>query len=115
MIQLINDCKEKEKYLQQYGVIAADSKLIQCNGTIVGMIDYTEYKDSVKIYYITIENKYRRQGIAKQVIDLIGNNNQGKYIYGDAVPDALKFWSSMGAEFDEDPDEDYLTPFHILY
>jgi hypothetical protein len=29
------------------------------------------------------------------------------------LPGAIEFWRSLGAEFDEDEDEDYLTPFHI--
>ena len=39
--------------------------------------------------------------------------NKGKYMYGDSLPGALSFWESMGAEFDEDEDDDYCTPFHI--
>ena len=115
MIQLVKDCKEREEYLKQYGVVSADSYLIKYNKNIVGMVDFEEHEDYVKIFYITVGEEYRRQGIAKLVVDLIGSRNTGKYIYGDAVPDALKFWTAMGVEFDEDPDEDYLIPFHIIY
>ena len=51
--------------------------------------------------------------IARRVMESIINENRGKYLYGDSLPGAIEFWRSLGAEFDEDEDEEYLTPFHI--
>lgn len=112
MIKLVNDVNGD--YVKIFGYCAANAKLIKCDDIIVGMIDYEVREDNVKIYYITIESEYKRQGIASKVIEKIKLENDDKYIYGDSVPGALKFWESVGAEFDEDPDEDYLTPFHLI-
>lgn len=101
------------EYVQLYGISTPGSKLIKYGDIIVGMIDYNVTDEYVKIYYITIEDIYKRQGIATKIINMIKESNPNKYMYGDALPNALEFWKSVGAEFDEDPEEDYLTPFHI--
>ena len=111
MIKIENDINNE--YVQLYGISTPGSKLIKYNNTIVGMIDYNVTDDYIKIYYITVEDKYKRRGIASKVINMIKENNPNKYMYGDALPGAIEFWKTVGAEFDEDPDEDYLTPFHI--
>ena len=111
MIKLYKDIHGEA--LQYFGVSTPSALIIKCNDVIVGMIDYEVYKDNVKIFYIRIEDEYRRQGIARRVIEGIINENRGKYLYGDSLPGAIEFWRSLGAEFDEDEDEDYLTPFHI--
>lgn len=110
MIDIINVNKEM---LYSLGTTTPNSKAIRYNGELVGIIDFFVKGSMVKIMYININKKYRRQGIAGKVINMLKDNHKGKYMYGDAVPDALKFWESMGAIFDEDPEEDYLTPFHI--
>lgn len=99
--------------VQLYGISTPGSKLIKYNDDIVGMIDYNVTDDYVKIHYITVDDKYKRRGIASRVIDMIKEKNQNKYMYGDALPGALEFWKSVGAEFDENPNGDCLTPFHI--
>ena len=111
MIKLYKDIYGEA--LQYFGVSTPTAFIIKCNDIIVGMVDYEEYEDYVKIFYIRIEDVYRRQGIAKRVIESIISNNKGKYLYGDSLPGALEFWRSLGAEFDEEEDEEYLTPFHI--
>lgn len=111
MVKIIEDMREE--YFQKVGVITATSKVISYNNELVGIIDYDTTDTLVKIAYITINEEYRRQGIAGEVIKMIINENKGKYLYGDSLPGALEFWERMGAEFEEDPDEDYLTPFHI--
>lgn len=111
MIKLYKDIHGEA--LQYFGVSTPSALIIKCNDVVVGMIDYEVYKDNVKIFYIRIEDEYRRQGIARRVIEGIINENRGKYLYGDSLPGAIEFWRSLGAEFDEDEDEDYLTPFHI--
>ena len=111
MIKLYKDINNE--CLQYYGISTPDALVIKCNDVPVGMVDYVEYDDYVKIFYITIDDLYKRQGIATEVMTKIINENKGKYLYGDSLPGALEFWRSMGAEFDEDEDEDYLTPFHI--
>ena len=111
MIKIVND--NLEDCLPLFGVKTADAQLIKCNDEIVGMIDYTIKNEYVKIFYITILEEYKRNGLATEAITKIINENKGKYLYGDSLPGAIEFWKSLGAEFDEDPDEDYLTPFHI--
>jgi GNAT superfamily N-acetyltransferase len=111
MIKLYKDINNEA--LQYFGVSTPSALIIKCNDVVVGMIDYEVYKDNVKIFYIRIEDDYRRQGIARRVIENIINENRGKYLYGDSLPGAIEFWRSLGAEFHEDIDEEYLTPFHI--
>lgn len=102
-----------ERILGTMGIVTPDSKAIMCNNILVGIIDYRVNRDYIKIMYINISDEYRRQGIAGKVIEMLKEQNKGKYMYGDALPGtAIRFWESMGAEFDEDED-DYLTPFHI--
>ena len=102
-------------YIRLYGISTPGSKLIMFGEEIVGMIDYNIYDDRVKINYITINEVYRKNGIARKIMEMIINDNKGKMLYGDSLPGvAYKFWQSLGVEFDEDEDEeDYLTPFHL--
>ena len=111
MVKIVNDLDER--ILGTMGITTPNSRAITYNDKLVGIIDFYVGHNYIKIMYITISDEYRRLGIAREVISILKNNHKGKYMYGDAVPDALRFWESMGAEFDEDPDEDYLTPFHI--
>ena len=111
MINIKEDMNNE--YIKLYGISTPGSKLITCNDEIVGMIDYNIYDNRVKINYITVDDKHRRKGIARVIIERLKDENKGKYIYGDALPGACEFWLSLGAEFDEDDDDDYLTPFHI--
>jgi ribosomal protein S18 acetylase RimI-like enzyme len=100
--------------LQYFAVSTPNALLIKAeDDNIVGMVDYEVHKDSVKIFYITISEEYKRQGYATETMTKIINENKGKYLYGDSLPGAIKFWASLGVEFDEDEDEEYLTPFHL--
>lgn len=112
MIKIVDDVNKE--YVKLYGFCAANAKLIKRDDDVVGMIDYEIHPDSVKIFYITVSSEYKRQGIATEVVEMIKQDHKDKYIYGDSLPGAIEFWESVGAEFDEDPDEDYLTPFHII-
>lgn len=111
MVKIVNDLDER--ILGTMGITTPNSRAITCNDILVGIIDFYVGHNYIKIMYITVSDEYRRLGIAREVINILKNNHKGKYMYGDAVPGALRFWESMGAEFDEDPSEDYLTPFHI--
>lgn len=76
---------------------------------IYGIIEYTtsKSKESIFIEYICIFEEYREKGIAKQVINML---NKDFIIMGNSTIDALKFWQNIGAEFDEDiEDEDNLN------
>lgn len=102
-----------ERILGTMGIVTPDSKAIMCDNILVGIIDYRINQECIKIMYINICDEHRRQGIARKVIEMLKEQNKGKYMYGDALPGtAVRFWESLGAEFDEDED-DYLTPFHI--
>lgn len=111
---MIRICKDvNNEALALFGLSTPNSQLIICNDIIVGIIDYKVTDEKVKIDYITIDDKHRKQGIARQVMEMIINENKGKYLYGDSLPGvACRFWESLGVEFDEDED-DYLTPFHL--
>ena len=111
MVELLYDLDES--LLQSLGLITANSIAISYNKKLVGLIDYQANEEYVKIMYITVHDEYRRLGIAGKVITMLKEEHQGKYMYGDSLPGAIKFWESMGAEFHEDPFDDYLTPFHI--
>lgn len=76
---------------------------------IYGVIEYTisKSKESVFIEYICVFEEYREKGIAKQIIEMF---NKDYTIMGNSTIDALKFWQHIGAEFDEDiEDEDNLS------
>lgn len=112
---MINICEDLNRdYIRLFGLDTPGGKLIMYNDQIVGMIDYNVYDERVKINYITVEEVHRKNGIAKKVIEDIMKENPGKYMYGDALPGAVKFWERLGAEFGECEDE-YLTPFIIEY
>lgn len=87
---------------------------IRYNGEEVGFMAYNLYKDSLKILSINIKEEYRRKGIAKRVVETIIDLYGDRYIYGDALPEAVKFWESFNVEFDEEIEEDKLIPFHII-
>ena len=112
MITLVKDMNER--IIQTIGLVTDNSMAIMDGDTIVGIIDYKVTTDFIKIMYITILDEYRRQGIAGKVITMLKEEHAGKYMYGDSLPGALSFWERMGAEFDEDEDDDYCTPFHIV-
>ena len=86
---------------------------IRYNGEEVGIMAYNLYKDSLKILFINIKEEYRRKGIAKRVIETIIELYGDRYIYGDAIPDAIKFWESINVEFDEEIEDDRLIAFHL--
>lgn len=113
---MINICEDiNNEQIRLFGLAAAGAKLIMHNDITVGMIDYNIYDEKVHIQYIMVQDEYRRLGIARKVIEKLMKENPGKYMYGDALPGAVKFWEKLGAEFGEDPDDDYLTPFIIEY
>ena len=98
---------------ENLGVVTPGTLAISHDGNIVGTINYQIGKFSTHIAYVTIFDEYKRQGLASKVIDMIKQESEGKPICGDSLPGALEFWASMGAEFYEDPEDDYLTPFKI--
>ena len=94
-----------------FGSDLPGSRLIMFNNNIAGMIDYNIYDDVIFIQFITIDEKYRKLGIARKIINEIIGKNKGKRLYGEALSDAKEFWSKLGATF-EDP-KGSVTPFHI--
>ena len=111
MVKIVNDLDER--ILGTMGITTPNSRAITYNGKLVGIIDFYVKHNYIKIMYITVSDEYRRLGIAREVINILKDNHKGKYMYGDALPGAIKFWENMGAEFHEDPFDDYLTPFSI--
>ena len=88
------------------------------NDIIIGKLNYYITKDIIKINYILVFNMYRGEGFGREIIEYIIKLNPGRVLCGDALPEAVKFWKKMGAEF-SDPlpskfkPEVLLTPFTI--
>ena len=85
MIDIINVNKEM---LYSLGTTTPNSKAIRYNGELVGIIDFFIKGNMIKIMYISINNKYRRQGIAGKVINMLKDNHKGKIIVN--IKDKLK-------------------------
>ena len=89
------------------------------NDVIIGKLNYYVTKDIIQINYILVFNMYRGEGFGREIIEHIIKLNPGRVLYGDALPEAVKFWKKMGAEF-SDPfpskikPEVLLTPFKII-
>ncbi len=114
---MINICEDlNNDCIKVFGLCTPGSKLIMYNENVAGMIDYNIYDERIHIQYISIHEQFRQLGIARKVITDIMKEHPGKYMYGDALPGvAVKFWESLGAQFNECEDDDYLTPFIIEY
>ena len=88
------------------------------NDINIGKLNYYVTKDIVMINYLLIYEEYRKGGLGKDIVKYIMKHNNEKIIHGDALPEAVKFWEKMGAEF-SDPfpskfkPEVLLTPFKI--
>ena len=111
MIDIIYD----DNAIKLFGVATPGTRVITYNDIPVGIIDYYIKGEKIHICYIKIGNEFRRKGLASKVINKFKENHKGKYITGDSLPGAIKFWESMGAEFYEDPFDDYCTPFIIEF
>ena len=89
------------------------------NDVNIGKLNYYVTNDIVMINYLLIYEEYRKGGLGKDIVNYIMNRNKEKIIYGDALPEAVKFWKKMGAEFSDPfpskikPDV-LLTPFKII-
>ena len=89
------------------------------NDVNIGKLNYYVTNDIVMINYLLIYEEYRKRGLCKDIVNYIMNHNKEKIIYGDALPEAVKFWKKMGAEFSDPfpskikPDV-LLTPFKII-
>ena len=91
---------------------------IEFNGERVGKLNYYFTEKIVMIKYLLIFDEYKRKGIATKFIKFIKSCHTGKILYGDALPDAVKFWESIGVEFSTPipskiRSEVLLTPFKI--
>ena len=87
MVKIVNDLDER--ILGTMGITTPNSRAIECAGVLVGIIDFFVTDDRIKIMYITVNEEYRRQGIAGKVIQMLKDNHKGKYMYGDSLPDAI--------------------------
>ena len=89
------------------------------NDINIGKLNYYITKDIVMINYILIYNEYRKGGLGKDIINHLMKHNNGKTIYGDALPEAMEFWKRMDAEFSNPIPAKYrpevlLIPFKII-
>lgn len=79
---------------------------------IYGIIEYTvsKSKKSVFIEHICIFKEYREKGIARNIIELL---NKEYSIMGNSTLEALGFWKNIGAEFDEDIEDEENLIYYI--
>lgn len=79
-----------------------------------GIIEFKNENEYVEIDYIKVYEEYRRMGIGTQVINFIKNKYPNKVIYGDSLPEAIDFWTSIGVEFGEKMEGEITTPFRLI-
>jgi GNAT superfamily N-acetyltransferase len=108
MLKLTNKNKE---YMFKYGLITSSAQTIEYNDKLVGFIDYIESSHKITILYITIQDEYKRKGIATQLINML--KEKGKEIHGDATPVAVPFWNKFNPIWIENDKEEYLVQFTI--
>ena len=79
---------------------------------IYGVIEYTvsKSKESVFIEHICVFEEYREKGIARKIIELL---NKDYSIIGNSTLEALGFWKNIGAEFDEDIEDEENLIYYI--
>lgn len=92
---------------------------IVMNDIIIGKLNHYITQDIIKINYLLIYEEYRRFGFGKDVIFYLRNKYKNRIIVGDALPEAICFWKSLGAEFNEPfpsklRNNILLTPFQII-
>ena len=63
----------------------------------IGQISLTEYRDSIHIDSILIEQNYRKNGFGRQVVKHLKSKH--KVITGESSPFAINFWKKVGAKF----------------
>mgnify|MGYP001060663010 FL=1 len=75
----------------------------------------------LSLLYISILEESRRQGFARKVIEKLLEVEGVFEIYGDAVPNSIEFWKSVGGDFEGEEDsletyieEDSCIPFFII-
>jgi hypothetical protein len=92
------------------------------NGEVIAKGELAYYEDdSVEIKMVKTINK--RTGKGRVFVEYLKNLPNVKEIWGEAVPDAVAFWSKLGAKFDpeafeqyleaEEHEEGFLVPFKI--
>ena len=118
MIKLIKVNKENKGYARQFLSTNLDNVYIIIKDNIkVGVIEYKHLEEGlIKVEYITLENSYRGMGIAQKIVFSLLKDND---ICGDCLPisQAIHFWKSCGADFEEDVrecmEEEACIPFTI--
>lgn len=90
------------------------------NNVEVGKLNHYITKEIIMIKYILIYDEFKTKGYATKVINYLKEKYTNRIICGDALPEAIGFWTKMNAEFsDPTPSkirpEVLLTPFQIKY
>lgn len=105
-IKLIKATNDDMDYVSSFKLKSINNvDIIYANNIKVGILEYREKDGYINLELIEIEKEYRRQGIAKSVIDLI-KNEKGD-ILGDCAPNevSIAFWTELGSEFEESVEE----------
>ena len=79
---------------------------------VYGIIEYAVSKggDSIHIDLIDVWKENRRQGIARRVIETL---NKDYSITGDSVLNEIGFWLKVGAEFEEDIEDEEVLRYYM--
>lgn len=78
---------------------------------VYGIIEYRkeEEGDNIHIDLIEVWKENREQGIARRVIEDL---NSSYSITGDSILESIGFWSNIGAEFDEDIEDEEVIEYY---
>lgn len=114
MVELIKATGNDKSYIKVVNNLTLTDNvyIIKDNGISVGVIEYVVDEHYIDIYYIGIDEEYRRRGIASSVIGLISNSFDDTYtISGSAIPSAVPFWLSLSADFggEDDNIDEYIA------
>ena len=103
-VQLINASQEDLELLKEVGLKLNENTYIVKQGEeTCGVIEYKVLKgNSIKIEYINILERFRRNGLGRKVIQFLQTNFEDYEIYRDSTPTqiATSFWESVGAELE---------------
>ena len=101
-IKLIKATTDDMDYVNSFKLKSINNiDIIYVGDRKVGVLEYLQKDGYIYLELIEIEEQYRKQGIAKSVVDLV-KGNKGD-IFGDCAPNevSIAFRSKLGAEFEE--------------
>ena len=113
-MEIIKSDMSDRKLLSDMGVDSTsnydDVYMLYKDNTRIGCIEYRIVDEDVcYVEYIYILKAYRNKGYAKEAINIL--LDRGYDIQGNSVVESIGFWSSIGAEFEEDLSDDSIDMY----